>query len=162
MRCIVCDEQLTSGQSRCECCKFPVIAGTAGTDEERKAVRQIGSKYKKQIMQNISVNLMTYQYKYENGHLKLADKVQMCIFDGARMDDAYPQKICQLQAGKVYELFPKVTYKNCVHQYQVRIKAPEVEGYTYAGLIFEKGFKARLTVGDDKNYSCSENFDLIQ
>ena len=74
----------------------------------------------------------------------------------------HPQKICQLQSGKTYELCPKVSYKDQTHEHHVKIRAPKVDGYTYVGLMIDRGFRAKLIVGDAQNYSCSEEFCLIQ
>lgn len=216
MKCIVCSETIKSGQSRCSFCGFPVIAGTAGTDAERQAISEVGAAYYWAQMKKISIDLVTYQYQYEDGHLKPAGKNELRIFDGAVISgetenvmahkaetvihhedktvipheaekmvdnitekkadpgideveaDAqaqiiwYPQKICQLQGGRTYELCPKVTYKDRIHVHRVRIKAPEMDGYTYTGLMLGKGFEAKLVIGDAQNYSCSEEFCLIQ
>ena len=192
MKCIVCRETIKSGQSRCCCCGFPVIAGTAGTDAERQAISEVGAAYYRAQMKKISIDLVTYQYQYEDGHLKPAGENELRIFDGAdisgeteKMVDNitgkeadpginevdvdvqvqiiwYPQKICQLQGGRTCELCPKVTYKDRMHVHRVRIKAPEMDGYTYTGLMLGKGFEAKLVIGDAQNYSCSEEFCLIQ
>ena len=181
MKCIVCSETIKSGQSRCSFCGFPVIAGTAGTDAERQAISEVGAAYYRAQMKKISIDLVTYQYQYEDGHLKPAGENELRIFDGAVISGEtenvmaheadvdvqaqiiwYPQKICQLHGGRTYELCPKVTYKDRIHVHRVRIKAPEMDGYTYTGLLVGKGFEAKLVIGDAQNYSCSEEFCLIQ
>lgn len=196
MKCIVCRETIKSGQSRCSFCGFPVITGTAGTDAERQAISDVGASYYRAQMKEICIDLVTYQYQYEDGHLKPAGENELRIFDGAVLSgeaesviphetekivdnitekEAGPgineaqtkilwhsQRICQLEDGQIYELYPKITCKNQVRRHQVKIKAPKVAGYTYAGVAFEAGFNARLIIGDEKNYSCSEKFCLIQ
>ena len=66
MKCIVCSETIKSGQSRCSFCGFPVIAGTAGTDAERQAISEVGAAYYRAQMKKISIDLVTYQYQYED------------------------------------------------------------------------------------------------
>ena len=83
MKCIVCSETIKSGQSRCSFCGFPVIAGTAGTDAERQAISEVGAAYYRAQMKKISIDLVTYQYQYEDGHLKPAGENELRIFDGA-------------------------------------------------------------------------------
>lgn len=83
MRCIVCGREYED--DKCPVCNFPKVEFPADPEEGLRAMKPTIDAYRDNFLNQVSIRIMTYQWKDDNGVIAMDSKKQIPIGTGKEL-----------------------------------------------------------------------------
>lgn len=167
MKCRACASKLEdSTLGRCPACGFPLIHMVGEGEEQEKTLDKLAREYREMKLGAVRLGYLTYSHRMKEGRL-IQDEVHERWFSVRACDLPLGEDIweetdfARIESGEEITLTLIIEENNVKRRVELRMLAPDTEGFWHVGLLAEPGFAVRVAVGDGRSGGCSEAVPLL-
>lgn len=161
MICRFCKSEMDNGEIRCSVCGFTHINFTE--EDSTGALDHMLDTYKNKKLGGVTVDIIGYKYTIENGRvseegsnaIKIADASKL-VFDEVTWSE---KEFYGSESEKDIEVAVQVG-RDEKKEYKLSLHITPCESMK-AGVIMLDGFKAKVAMGTETEYTVSDEFPLL-